>query len=408
MVRVPVGTAQPGVVALIFAVGCSGGASVGKVPISLTVLRDAFGMSLFQASLTISFFLLAAMLVGIFGGMLADRFGQRRSMLVGLVVSALGGLLGAASDDASMLLASRALESVGFVATVLPGPALLARLVAPDRLRSVMGLWACYMPVGMAVVLIVCPWLLDTIGWRGIWIAIAMLQLLLAVRVALRLPPDPGGAGTPSSLSLIRQTVRSPKAWLLAASFGCYAGQWMSVFGFLPTLYREEGIATATAGVLTAIGVAINATGNFGAGLLMQRGWPRDRLLVFAALAMGAGGWLIFGSGAPFPIRYAAVLLFSAAGGLIPGTLFASTPSFAPSARTVSTTTGLMQQGSATGQFVTPPLIALVVSAAGDWSVTWVVTGMLALANVGLALLIRREVARPAGAGRSGVPGDRP
>ena len=74
-------------VALIVAAGTSGGASVGKVPISLPVLSEAFGLSLLQASLTISLFLLAAVLVGIFGGMLADRFGQRRIMILGLVAS---------------------------------------------------------------------------------------------------------------------------------------------------------------------------------------------------------------------------------------------------------------------------------------------------------------------------------
>ena len=182
----------------------------------------------------------------------------------------------------------------------------------------------------------------------------------------------------------------SARPWLLAASFGFYAGQWMCVFGFLPTLYAEEGVSTARAGLLTALGAGINVVGNFGAGLLLQRGWSRHGLLIFAAVTMLVGAWLLFGSGAPFGVRFAAVLAFSAAGGLIPGTLFASTPAFAPNASTVSTTAGLMQQGSALGQFVTPPIIALVVSSAGSWSVTWMVTGAMAVANVLLALLIRR------------------
>ncbi len=377
-------------VAVIVAAGATGGASVGKVPISLPVLSDAFGMSLFQASLTISFFLLAAMLVGTGGGMLADRFGQRRVMILGLVISALGGFIGAASTSAATLLASRALESIGFIATVLPGPALLTRLVAPRRLRPVMGLWACYMPFGMSLMLVLCPWLLESIGWRAIWVLIALLSLAVAGLVWRFVPPDATGGPPVRALALVRQTVTSARPWLLAASFGFYAGQWMSVFGFLPTLYAEEGVSTARAGLLTALGAGINVVGNFGAGLLLQRGWSRHGLLIFAALTMLVGAWLLFGSGAPFGVRFAAVLAFSAAGGLIPGTLFASTPAFAPNASTVSTTAGLMQQGSALGQFVTPPIIALVVSSAGSWSVTWMVTGAMAVANVLLALLIRR------------------
>lgn len=384
-------TSLAGRVGLIVAVGASAGASVGKVPISLPVLSDEFGMSLFQASLTISFFLLAAMLVGVFGGMLADRFGQRRVMMLGLVVSAAGGLLGAASASGTMLLVSRAVESFGFIATVLPGPALLTRLVETRRLRAVMGLWACYMPLGMGIMLILCPWLLASIGWRSIWVGIALLSLVLAVLVRRIVPEDPVGGEVTRSLVLVRQTVGSLKPWLLAASFCFYAGQWMSVFGFLPTLYQSQGVEPTTAGVLTAAGVGVNMIGNFGAGLLLQRGWARHQLLVFAALTMLFSAWILFGSEAPFALRYLAVLMFSAAGGLIPGTLFASTPAFAPNALTVSTTAGLMQQGSAVGQFFTPPLIALVVSRAGDWSSTWQVTGTMALVNVALALVIRRQ-----------------
>ena len=330
------------------------------------------------------------MLVGIFGGMLADRYGQRRVMMLGLIASAFGGLLGAASTSGTMLLLSRAVESFGFIATVLPGPALLTRLVAGHRLRPVMGLWACYMPLGMSIVLVLCPWLLAAIGWRGIWIAIAAISLGLAALVWLIVPPDPPRTVATRSLMLVRQTIGALRPWLLASSFGVYAGQWMSVFGFLPTMYQQQGVAPAAAGILTAVGVAVNMIGNFGAGVLMQRGWPRDRLLVFAAFTMLMAAWVIFAGDATFALRYAALLAFSAAGGLIPGTLFASTPSFAPDASTVSTTTGLMQQGSALGQFLTPPLIALVVSSTGSWSPTWMVTGALAACNVVLAVVMRR------------------
>ena len=322
--------------------------------------------------------------------MLADRFGQRRVMILGLVISAVGGLIGAASTSAAMLLASRAVESLGFIATVLPGPALLTRLVPAHRLRPVMGLWACYMPFGMSLMLILCPWLLDTIGWRAIWVLISLFSLAVAALVWRFVPPDAAGGTPVRALVLVKQTVTSARPWLLAASFGFYAGQWMSVFGFLPTLYADEGVSAARAGLLTALGAGINVVGNFGAGLLLQRGWSRHGLLIFAAVTMLVGAWLLFGSGAPFGLRFVGVLAFSAAGGLIPGTLFASTPAFAPNASTVSTTAGLMQQGSALGQFVTPPIIALVVSSAGSWSVTWLVTGVMALANIVLALVIRR------------------
>src|SRR5690606_1135786 len=192
--------------------------------------------------------------------------------------------------------------------------ALLTQLVPARRLRPVMGLWGCYMPFGMSLVLLLCPWLLESIGWRAIWVLIAMLSLAAAGLVWRFVPSDVTSGPPVRSLALVRQTVTSARPWLLAASFGFYAGQWMSVFGFLPTLYAEEGVSAAGAGVLTALGAGINVVGNFGAGLLLQREWTRHGLLIFAALTMLVGAWLLFGSGAPFGVRFAAVLAFSAAG----------------------------------------------------------------------------------------------
>ena len=87
------------------------------------------------------------------------------------------------------------------------------------------------------------------------------------------------------------------------------------------------------------------------------------------------------------------MLLFSAVGGLIPGTLFSLAVRVAPDESTVSTTVGWMQQWSAFGQFVGPPLAAWAAAHAGGWHATWWVTGGFALAGMGVAALITRFLA---------------
>ena len=56
----------------------------------------------------------------------------------------------------------------------------------------------------------------------------------------------------------------------------------------------------------------------------------------------------------------------------------------------VATTTGLMQQGSTLGQFLSPPLIAAVHAASGGWQHTWWATGALALGDLAMAWLVLR------------------
>jgi CP family cyanate transporter-like MFS transporter len=372
----------------------------GKLPPALPMLRAEFGLDLVQASLLVSFFQLAGMLLGLFGGMLADRFGPRRVMRAGLVLAGAGSALGALAPDAAVLLASRAVESAGFILTVLPGPALLARTVHAERLRGTMGLWSAYMPTGMALALVAAPLGYQALGWRPVWWTIAAASVVMALVLGRTVAPDAAGRVPDGALGLVRDTLRAPRPWLLALAFGCYAAQWMGVFSFLPTLYTEAGVPLALAGTLTAGGVAINLVGNLSSGLLLQRGVPRAALLAGASLAMIGGAWLCFGTDAPFAIRYAGVLLFSAVGGLIPGTLFASTPAYAPHPRAVGTTTGLMQQGSTLGQFLSPPLIAAVHGASGGWHHTWLATGGLALGALGVAWAMARIDRGPGDAAR--------
>jgi MFS family permease len=90
-------------------------------------------------------------------------------------------------------------------------------------------------------------------------------------------------------------------------------------------------------------------------------------------------------------LRYAAVLLFSGVGGLIPATLFALAVRLAPSEGAMSTTLGWIQQWSALGQFAGPPLVASVASGAGGWQWTWVATGACSL----VGLLLTAALGRP-------------
>lgn len=157
----------------------------------------------------------------------------------------------------------------------------------------------------------------------------------------------------------------------------------MAVVGFLPTVYAQMGLSAGLTGVLTACVALVNVTGNILSGLLLQRGWPAGRLLQigFVCMALGAIGAFAQGPalGLPIEAKFVCVVIFSAVGGLIPGTLFSTAVRLAPSDSTISTTVGFMQQLSALGQFLGPPLVAWVAVGVGGWQWTWVVTVSLSV-----------------------------
>lgn len=375
-------------IAVVVAAGMVGAFHVGKLPPALPAIRAELGLGLPAAGWLIALTQLAGAICALVGGAIADRIGPRRTMIVGLLGLAAGGAVGLLARDATLLLASRVIESAGLLLTVLPGPALLARLASPARLRLVMGIWSAYMPAGMTLILLAGAFGTERVGWRAVWAACALLALAGALAVARLVPSQPIGLWSSPPL---RPVLHSGGAWLLACGFACYAAQWMGMFGFLPTLFREEGLDLGVAGLLTAAGVAVNVIGNVASGWLLGRGASRAGLIATASATMLVCAWVAFGSGACLAVRFCAILAFSAVGGLLPGTLFASVPAYAPSADAVSTTAGLMQQGSSVGQIAAPLLLATVAAATGGWRHAWLVSGAFACGALAVAVAVARR-----------------
>jgi MFS family permease len=368
---------------------------VGKLPPAITALQEALGLSLLQAGFLLSTVQVAGMTAGVAFGALADALGYRRSMLLGLLLLALASAAGGVAQDVYSLLLLRALEGFGFLLVVLPAPGLIRRLVAPQQLSRMLGLWGTYMPFGAALALLIGPLWIGAFGWRAWWWVLGGLSLAMALWLARAVPATAAPATMPQSLpwaARMRQTLAAPGPWLVAMTFAVYAGQWLAVIGFLPAIYLQAGVSGAATGVLTALAAAVNIAGNLASGRLLHGGMRPTRLLgagfVTMGLAAAAAFAAIDGASLPPVLRYAAVLLFSAVGGLIPATLFSLAVRLAPSEQTLSSTVGWMQQWSALGQFAGPPLVAWLASRSGGWQWTWVATAACSLLGLLLAARI--------------------
>lgn len=393
----PVARSSSGVAALIIGVGVASALHIGKLPPAIPVLSATLGLTLVQAGFMLAIIQMAGMSLGAVSGMLADRLGPRRVMLAGLCLLALGSLLGALAPTPELLLASRAVEGMGFLLAVLPAPVLLRRQVqAPAALHQALGFWGAYMPTGTALALLATPWVYGWMGWRLTWVLLALLVLAFAYGVWRFVPADPPPSEAPQRFLVamwdrLSLTLSSSGPWWVALTFLMYSGQWLAVVGFLPTIYTQAGWPATWIGPLTALAAGVNLVGNIGAGRLLARGVRPLTLLVTGFGAMGIGAFLMFSDGASPVIQYLAVLAFSALGGLIPGTLFALAVHFAPSTQTVSTTVGWVQQLSSLGQFVSPPLVAWLAARAGGWQWTWLFNLSCCALGVLLAILLQRQ-----------------
>lgn len=370
---------------------------------ALPVLQRELAMSLVQAGFLLSAAQLAGMTLGALIGLAADGLGLRRSLLAGLITLTLASFLGGWAVDAASMLVLRVVEGLGFLLTVTPAPGLIRRLVASKRIGRLLGIWSAYMPLATALALLGGPFVIGHFSWHMLWWWLAALALLLALWVWRVVPADPGASGAPAPAGhsvtrgrlKLALTRRGP--WLVALCFAVYSLQWLAVIGFLPTMYAQAGVAVGASAALTALAAGVNMVGNIVSGRLLSAGARPERLLYVGYGVMALAAWVAYadlpgwaGSGGKFQTQFLAVLVFSMVGGVIPGTLFALAVQLAPGESTVSTTIGWMQQWSAIGQFVGPPLVALVASRTGGWQWTWVVTASCAA----LGLLLARQMAK--------------
>jgi MFS family permease len=384
---------------IVVLAGVSAALHVGKLPTAIVALQQSPGVTLLQAGFLLSLVQLAGMTAGLAFGVLADGLGARRSMLIGLVLLGLASLLGAAAQGVAALMVLRAVEGFGFLMVVLPAPGLLRRCVPVARINPMMGVWGAYMPFGTAAALLAGPWCIAAFGWRGWWGLLGGASLLMAALLWRSVPaPVRRSAGTDVAASpwlrRVRRTLAEPGPWLVALAFAAYAGQWMSVIGFLPTVYTRTGVSATAAGALTALVAAVNMLGNLAAGRLMHRAVAPSRLLQTGFATMGLMALAAFssvgGSELPLALRFAALLVFSSVGGIVPATLFALAVRLAPSDDTISTGIGWLQQWSSFGQFALPPLVAWLAGRSGGWQWTGWVTAACALAGWLLARRIGR------------------
>jgi predicted MFS family arabinose efflux permease len=390
--------ARPGAAWLwVLVAGVAAALHVGKLAPALALLQAELGLTLFAAGVLLSAVQVAGMLGALALGALADTVGPRRSLISGLLLLALASGAGALAPGAAWLLGWRVIEGVGFLLVVLPAPGLLRALVPAAQLPSRLGLWGAYMPLATAMALLLGPAVMAAVGWRGWWLLLALVCAAAAVAVWRAVPVLPA-APRRAFIAPLRDTLVHGGPWLVGLAFGAYSSQWLAVIGFLPTIYAQAGVGVGAMAVLTAAAAAANIIGNVASGRLLQRGVAAPVLLATGFVTMALAALTAFalpGDGAATAaLRYAAVLLFSAVGGLIPGTLFSLALRVAPGDHAVASTVGFMQQWSAAGQFAGPPLVAAAAVAVGGWQFTGVATGVVAalglLATAGLAARLRR------------------
>jgi CP family cyanate transporter-like MFS transporter len=375
-----------------FFAGCIGAFQLGKTFASLALIIDELDLSLFQAGLILSLFSLIAAFAGAGFGLLSDRIGHLRMALTGLTVSACGSFLGALASNIDLLLLSRLTEGFGFILVIVALPSLISRS-ASDRDRPLaMGLWGAFMPAGIGLSMVFAPLLIDWHGWRGLWNDVGLMILAWAVILFITFRTSAPKARIHLSTADFLGSVMRLGPLLVVTGFVCYSSLYQSLTAFLPTiLVTDYNLALGHAARFGAFVVIGNIIGNIGAGWLIGHGFKPWKLLTVSFIAMGLCASLVFATFSEPMVKIVAGFLFSAFGGMFPGTAFVLAARYSPSPSHMALMAGFMLQGAGIGQTIGPLMVSSIVEFSASWNYANLVVIAMAGIGLGCALLLRRR-----------------
>jgi predicted MFS family arabinose efflux permease len=232
--------------------------------------------------------------------------------------------------------------------------------------------------------------LLAVFGWRSLWFSTGLLALAYALVVWWIAPAPPAAApASGQGLGDIRRIIRMPGPILLALAFGFYSIQYHALTGLLPTLLVERlGLTLASAGLISAIAIIANGIGGVSAGFMLRRGFRLWALFAAAFAFMAAAAFGIFS--ASMTVAGVAVLATASLGitGMLPASIYAAAPRFAPEPALLALTVGIVVQASHLGHVVGPSMLGAWVERFG-WSSSPALFAAIGCGGLAVALGIR-------------------
>ena len=147
------------------------------VNVGLPAIQASLGGQADTLQWIINAYLLPVSALLLLGGAAGDRFGRKLLLICGIAIFALASALCAIAVTPAWLLSARAAQGVG-AAILLPNSlAILGEAFTGEQRGRAIGTWAAMGAVVGAVGPVLGGWLIDTVGWRAIFV----LNLPLAI-----------------------------------------------------------------------------------------------------------------------------------------------------------------------------------------------------------------------------------
>lgn len=246
-------------------------------------------------------------------GILVDTLGPRRILLIGCVVGGVGSLIFGMAPNLEVALLGRTLIGLGVSVTFIAMLKIIAVWFEERRFATVVGLSMLIGNLGSVLAGAPLSWLAQAAGWRGVFVGLAGVSVLLGVACWLLVHdrPDNVAGKSPHThrfdrtvvLSNLLLVLRNRDTWPTVAvnlgicgSFFAFAGLWAT-----PFLTQVHGLARDVAASHLSLYFAGFALGCVFIGTLSDRLGRRKPVLIVGS-HLFVLIWLVWLSGIALPL----------------------------------------------------------------------------------------------------------
>jgi DHA1 family bicyclomycin/chloramphenicol resistance-like MFS transporter len=387
--RVPHG--ELSLVLVLGALSAFGPLSLDMYLPAFPVLAKDFGASASQVQLTITSCLVGLALGQLIAGPLSDRFGRKRPLLVGVAAYALASLLCAFAPDIWTFTAIRVVQGLAGSAGIVVARAVVRDLHSGPALARFFALLMLVNGLAPILAPLLGAQVLRFTTWRGVFVVLAVIGLLIWTAVLLvlpeTLPPERRhGGGMAETVGTFGTLLRErtfvgyalSAGFVMGAMFAYIAGSsfvLQEVYGLSPQQFALV-FGTNAAGLIAASQVSARLVRRISPRSLLRTGIATSATGGIALLACVLGHVGLVGV-------LASLFLVVASVGLV-----------APNAAALALADHPRNAGSASallglGQYLVGGLLAPLVGLDGERSLAWLIAGSAVSAAVVFTLLLR-------------------
>jgi len=364
---------------------------VATLGIALPELRQTFAFSTVAAGSLFSVMMIIAALTSGIAGRLADKFGRKTILIIGLSLLAAGFSLAGASSQPSLFFLFLGVTGVGYGFTPPSLYALMSDLL-PDRRGLAASLVSVTYGIGGAIGAVLASRIIAAAGWRAAFATVAaiaaadMLVQLCWIRDAYR----SGAAERSGSF----KDALSPALFILAIAEFIGGSVFWSSAAWTPTALRSAKALTLeqTGWIMSLLSVA-NMLGSFSLGSLSDK-FGRKQVIALSAFPAALAAFIVFYY-LQSPLALAAgIFVFGIFKASVPALVVALAQEAAPPGR-AGTASGVIMSLHYTAGVVAPLVAAKVIGATGDILIAMVLATTVPLLTYGslIALVCERSSA---------------